>query len=595
MRKNNLLNLNIHMLIFLIIACIAFINDIFIYIFKIDYELSICISAFLIILSFTFFIKKKKILIENDFNKLDLLIFVFYLILFLVFLLRIDDFIDSVSYHLYCQKNTFIDKINFDFLPNSVFFFPLGDRIYYIFTKLLGYRFGTILSLYTIVILYYQLKRLFKCIFINITNKRAIFWSSLICLSISVNMVIFQYFIDNFSLIILLEIFYVLVKDINVFENKNYLYFITLLAGISVGVKITNIVLAFILIMFILINNIKLNGLKEIKKIKIYDYILLIILFVLPFFIYMIDNYTQTKNPIFPFYNNIIKSPYLKEINGKDERLGSNNLLEFLLWPIIIVFDPIRGDDINGVVDPIWGIGYIISIYLIIFNKNKKISQISLLNMIMTLFWTKFQSGYVRYGMIIAFTYYFVVIYVLEKLLNRVRKADYNKKISFLVSIIKPWLIIVCIFFSVSYGILNLCCRAKDCLELYCKCKKIDINENFNNKVDIDGIWLETKYNTFYISEIREDDDPMYNLDILIDNDPMTKINNIYSELTKEMLLNKIKGKNLYSIIPTKYQNYYNEVLDKAGYKVEKNLGIYMNYRILSNYNFLQIVKIISK
>lgn len=60
------MKLNVLFLIFFIIACIAFISDILIYVFKANYLLGLIISSFFCIVIFGILICKKKLEITFD-------------------------------------------------------------------------------------------------------------------------------------------------------------------------------------------------------------------------------------------------------------------------------------------------------------------------------------------------------------------------------------------------------------------------------------------------------------------------------------------------------------------------------------------------
>ena len=214
----------------------------------------------------------------------------------------------------------FIDKVNFDFLPSSSFFFPLADRLNYIFVNFLGIRFGTILSCYVAIILYYQFKNILKILVPDLKVKMRTFYVLLILFSVSVAIYIGSFFTDNFSSILLFELVYIFVQNINLLKNKKYLYLSTFIMGALVGIKLTNLFLGVTIITLLLIRNIKENGFKELKNIRIYDYFLLVVTAISPFIIYLLNNYIQTGNPVFPFVNNIFNSVYYKNITGADTR-----------------------------------------------------------------------------------------------------------------------------------------------------------------------------------------------------------------------------------------------------------------------------------
>ena len=581
------IEINRHMLLLIFIICITALNDIMVYFFSINYELSLLISIALI--SILYFFNKKKIQITIDFSKLDLIPFFLYLIISFFLIIYLDDFIDTITYHIYNQRNPFIDKINFDFLPSSTTFFPLGDRMYYIFTKYLGYRVGVILSGYILIILYYQTKKALTIVLPKLSEKRIILWSSIVIFSLTANSLIFKYNVDSFSMVILFELIYIFIKNVNVFENKNYLYFSVLLSGIAIGIKISNSVLVTVILFAIIINSLVKIKYKFCKFIKPYDFLFLLIIFVFPYIVYMINNYHQTGNPVFPFFNGIFKSIYYKEIAGADLRLGYKNIIEFFLWPIIICFNPVLGDDIIERIDLIWGLGYIVSILYLFIGKNKTIRKLSLLNLILTIVWIKFISGYARYGLAISFTYYFIVIYVIETIIDGLKGETKKEKLINIYKFASVASMLIIIAVTVIDGIDMLLYRMAH--SLYYSMGIEEKSGSISGKYDIDGVWICTKYNTSYIDLIRYKEDPMYNIDIVLKKDPMWEVENDFSDYSKKEFYEKLKNKKLYTIISTKYYNYIVELLNKNGFEMKEKI-LYMDKKILNKYNYLYIVEI---
>lgn len=417
----------------------------------------------------------------------------------------------------------------------------------YIFVRFLGYRLGNLLYLYSAIIIFYQIKRFLTDIIPNISNKMKVICSSIILYTFSVNLCIGEYSIDIFSSIILLELLYIAIKNINVLENKKYLYLSVFLAGISIGIKISNVVFSTILLAYII-----LKFYKNFKIIKLYDILICIILFIIPFGIYMINNYIQTQNPIFPFYNSVFQSNYYEESSAKDARLGPKNIVETIAWPIIISIEPLRGDDIRGLVDPIWVIGYIILIYSLIKNReNKKVLSLSILSIVITVIWITFVSGYVRYGMFIPITYFLLEIYVLYKSIfeiNIIYKTIIESKkekysiLKLIFNFILIFTILIQLIFSIFVGTVYILEKINVSVEEFSY--NVD-KKTISEKYDIDGVWIASRYNTSCIDLIRNEDDPMYNADIIVDIDPMMNVKSSYSDFSKEIFFKKIKRRKI--------------------------------------------------
>lgn len=537
-KTNNMkkINLNLHIYVFIFVAMVTIINDNVIYFTKLNYNISLLISFILILLINIYCYKKKVFEIRTDFNKLDLIAIIPYSIIYFIIMLHIDDFIDTISYHLYNQRNPFMDRVNFDLFPSSSFFFPLGDRMNYIFVNFLGYRFGAILYWYVSIVIFYQIKNFLNYIIPEMKDKAKIIIATMILCTFSVNLCFGEYSIDIYSTVILLELLYIAIRNINIFEFKNYLYLSIFLAGVATGIKISNIVFVGIILLYI-----SISSFKKLKNIKVYDVLICIIVFFIPIGVYMINNYVQTQSPIFPFYNSIFKSRYYEEVSAKDTRLGARNIIESILWPLIITIIPIRGDDIRGIVDPIWAVGYILSIYCLFKEKkNEKVFRLATLNTIITIVWIVFVCGYVRYGMFIAISYFFIEVYLLYKIIVELVtiKDNYN-----ILSLIFKFIVIIMILFqiliSVSFGAVYIIEKLKVSIN---DLSYITKEDTISKEYDIDGVWIASRYNIACIDLIRHENDPMYNADIIAEKDPMN-VKSSYSNVSKQMFLEKIRRK----------------------------------------------------
>ena len=196
------------------------------------------------------------------------------------------------------------------------------------------------------------------------------------------------------------------------------------MVGLIVCTKLTNAVYLILPIIYILIHNI-----KDIKNIKWYDYIFLIITALLPLLPYLLDTILQTGSPVFPYYNTIFKSKYFANENWVDNRFGTKNLFEVIVWPIYIIIFPRRAYETSRT-DLNFGIGYIISIiYLLyilckrIFKKEKIKLSTNILYCIyiiyLCLIWAKFSIGYTRYAGIIPVLSSILVIKLLISLIDK--------------------------------------------------------------------------------------------------------------------------------------------------------------------------------
>lgn len=581
--KENSLKINVYLYVFLFISIIAFINDIIIYFLKFKYNIALAISAIIVFIFNIVLIKKNKIKIENNFEKKDLLFLIPYILINSILFLSCDEKLDTYNYHIYIQKNFFNDKINFDYVNYRHFFFPLGDRMSYIFRYFLGYRLGTLLSFYTLIVLFYQMKDILKKLFPKISYNKILFFSSLVLLTFTPNWRSASYHIDNFSIIILLEIIYVFIKNENILINKKYLYYISLIAGIATAIKITNLIIAIPIILIMIIQALLANKRLLWKKIKILDIILCFVLFFTPFIIYMLDNYLQTKNPVFPFYNNIFKSEFYNYNNGKDTRFGMPSILYAIIWPIIVTINPLKGFDFN-IADPLWGCGYIICIINLIFRiKNKDIIwKLSFIGFIESIIWAIFLMGYTRYGLVLPVLFYIVIVCNIIETQENIRK---NKNIIFPIVIF--WILIIILIYSISTGIYVIFFR---CIESYENRIDFSSYSTQDNFYEIDGVWGSIAFNSGIIDLIRNPQTPIYNLDI---NRDVNNLNSSdYSQLVKDNLYESLKNERIFTITTDELFIETLECLENDGFILVADPIKYVNSKFQNRNNYWYILEI---
>ena len=186
----------------------------------------------------------------DKFNKIDI---IFYIFLFFILFLRVaipDSSFDTLNYHIYLQEKLFDDNVSYNFFPGrwvNTFSLPLGDRLHFFFRMILGYRLGMIFNLLCLIVVYYQLKRLFSKF---IKKENIICIASIVVIfteQIMTNMI--TYYVDLFIIPVFLEIIIMLFeKDDDRINN----YYALLLGGIAIALKISNVILYYLLIIIYL-------------------------------------------------------------------------------------------------------------------------------------------------------------------------------------------------------------------------------------------------------------------------------------------------------------------------------------------------------
>lgn len=407
MKKNSVekkISVNLSLLIFILYSFFILINDYFTFLTNLNYTTSLILS--LMVVSITYYCFRKKIKVIKNISKYD---FIFCLLLFLFFIISIvypDRTFDTFNYHLYLQEKPFGDKIFSDFFAakniNS-FTYAFTDRFSYLFRFFLGYRLGVLFNYFIIITIYFQSKKILKSL-IKCNEIFLCLLSIMSTLTLSTVELLDSYYIDNISVVYLSELFYLTFIE----KNKYYeleLPFIGLLYGFTFVSKISNAFIIIVLFFFYIIYN------KDfVKKLNIKLIIKTIIFFLFPFFVYMFYTYIKTGNPVFPYYNSFFHSPFFINENWLDKRFGPNNIIEVLIWPILMQIHPERSYDI-AIVELMWAIGYISALLLLlksIFNRliyktNDKNAIIYIFTLVCYLIWAKFMLGYTRYGLSVLF------------------------------------------------------------------------------------------------------------------------------------------------------------------------------------------------
>lgn len=573
--------INVHFLIFLLIAVSVSISDIVIYFLNSNFIITNGIVLLFNIVLLTLLKKKGYIDIKSNFSKFDF-IFILGLLLYMIFSIPFPDLSwDTRSYHIYIQENVFIDKLNYDFFAGrnlNSFLFALGDRINYLFRYILGYRLGTIVSYYLILVLFYQVKRFLK----EITKSENELFLSIFSIFPCVLSIILAfagtYYIDNFGLVCLMEIFYILLFEKNLFDEKIKIYILGILVGISISIKVTNIIFIIPIGVYFFVNNF-----KELKKLKIYDYILIIFFAIIPFGIYALDNFIQTGNPVFPYYNNVFKSEYFMLSEWKDTNFGPVNLIQFLIWPIYIVFYPARAFD-TKFVDLIWGLGFIVDVFYIIYCIiKKKCTQNKLFTISMIIFftyylWEKLIIGYVRYASIILVLSFIVIISLIYTQFK-------NKK---WISILGIFIICFAILPSLGYDFLV---KVKDygsvsqIIEEYKLNFKYILKDKNNEKVDSSQI-LGAIGDDSLIPTLLRNDNNIYNLEEWV---------TATSEVTKDMYSEKILNKEIYVYCDGKTLDRKKSYLENNSFEVLEEREENREFSFLSPSNKMYILKVRKK
>ena len=395
-RKDSLYTIKFSFLMLLVYTIFIILNDYICFFAGTHANVYTYIGSIAILMPIMLILRRSVKIDFSNFSKYDL---IFLVIIGIIYLLKFaipDSAFDTLNYHLYEQENCFSNNVSFNYFPArwiNTFSIPLADRMHYFFRFLLGYRLGYILNLFIVIVIYYQTKQIIQC-FIQESKFKYIIpiLAILVVLTDFVLQNFVTYYVDLFAIPFFLEIIIIMLKkDFNKFN----IMLVIICAGIALALKISN---AFLLIplgiTFLILAK---------KNLKWYIILIGAVLIICPIAVYFLNNYIQTGNPVYPFYNTIFKSKFLDIINWKEEFYGPKRIRERLLWPIYTLISPRRANDSEMYAGRL-GFGYIATIIMVIYSiikKDKKKIICSSMLIVLYLTWSNFMMGYIRYALVL--------------------------------------------------------------------------------------------------------------------------------------------------------------------------------------------------
>lgn len=359
--------------------------------------------------------------LKNNVKIINIVIICFGLLIpLLLFLNRFlipDISFDSINYHLYLGFKGINEANNrYEFYPTGMHnFSTILDIPGYVLFKLFGYRLGSIVSListylcifflYKTLVLYYKWSKCLEKWWFGI-----LFVSSF--LSFESFLQISTYYIDNEVAFLMMGSIYFLLRYGKYIILKD-LYISTIFASVFVLGKMTSwyILVPYFMYLIYVVQTRKDYFLKK-KFGTIVSSIIIVIALVVP---WLLKNYIETKNPVYPFYNGIFLSEYSNtKYNFSQIIFGGRNLIEKVFWGVTSIKNPVRLGEVHDLfTDYKINIYYVFGIFAFIwalFKKNNFIMIASGFYLIMFLCWS-LTFGYLRYALILEYFGGLLIIY----------------------------------------------------------------------------------------------------------------------------------------------------------------------------------------
>ncbi|MBQ8357053.1 MAG: hypothetical protein IJX39_04515 [Clostridia bacterium] len=387
-------------------VCIA-ISDYLQYLLSANYWLSLIIS-FLCVTAVWFLLRKNVSIKSVSVSKGDIVVIVAILLLSaLRIAIPANDF-DTNNYHLYFQEYLGRDFINSDFFPIracNAHYFILGDRMAWLFRKILGYRLGVVLNTLVLVLIYFQVKDIVVSIDRNRDREIGKCVIPIVVVALFTENLLWNmdtHLIDTFAIPFLLEAFRIALLDRDEDVQNGTLAWVALVAGCAVSIKMSN---AFCLLVPAVFYIIRFR--KKIKPIPVLVGVMSALLMV---GIYMWIGFEITGNPVFPYCNGIFKSEYFSLTESPNDysafyaRFGPSTFIEYLIWPVTVILHPEKANDMGITSGRLLTFVVIFLIWIILFalKKTRDKQYLTLLGVWLVFYvfdLTLFQ-GYSRYVII---------------------------------------------------------------------------------------------------------------------------------------------------------------------------------------------------
>ncbi len=367
------------------------------------------------------------------FNKIDILFVCVFTLYFFMKAVFPDGMADTLNYEIFVQEFSFTSKLEAlkPDLPSFAAWYSLGERVFYYFRVVFGYRLSILPNLLIFFVVFYKTKEILTGFFKEAFPEKLKRFRPSMAASI-ISGAAFLIFCDEFILMgaviikpdlfvipLLLECFRIVFqsgrRDAGVYALAG------VFAGLSTAVKLTSMLYFLPIIAVIIYTDVRQ---KTFAPKKLIWGALGVVLTTAPFVLY---SFIFTGSPAFPFFNAVFASPNASTTGIDDTRWGPQSLLQTLLWPFIVVFDTSRyGELISDVAfsNARLAIGCTAAAVSCFVYKKAGLGRrlpIALFILASTFLWSAI-TGYIRYGMVIGLlAFIYLAVFIMDMLALRKR------------------------------------------------------------------------------------------------------------------------------------------------------------------------------
>jgi hypothetical protein len=285
-----------------------------------------------------------------------------------------------------------------DFFPTPAPYNTAPDMAMGIMRLVFGYRFGTLINLFSLLWAARIVDRLLRP---RLTNA----WlrAGAVLLIFTAEHLFFEintYMIDLLAVPLLLEAARLSLAEIALENRTAVLTRVAFLLGLSVAFQLINVVIAFPIALLCVwrffFETRALFPAKETARVTLFS-LAAFLLPILPFTIYL---YLEMGSPVFPLLNGVFKSPYWPPNSGWDQRWGPFGCWEVLIWPVKMFFNPERLSELL-VYSGRMSLGFIACfVAWIVGWRDAQLRRLTFLTLAGLLLWS-LGTGYIRYALVL--------------------------------------------------------------------------------------------------------------------------------------------------------------------------------------------------
>lgn len=323
---------------------------------------------------------------------------------------------DQLNYHLINTERGLRGwpMIPGDFFPGTLLVNPAPDMVFGLARHVLGYRLGTFINLLSL----WWVATLLDSYLRKYIRAPAVRYAAILfcLLTEHILFLVNLYMVDLLSLPLMMAAA-LRASDLAARRRQGpALIEICLYLGISIAFKLTNACFALPIILICLYQILKSTP-KPSKTIAAVA-LLCLILPSVPFMLYL---WSQTGNPVFPYYNGVFKSSLMVARNYRDVLHGPENFWQALTWPVISFIYPERLSAMLGMT-PYSGrlaASFVVCLFAIFSSLiSRDTKRLCLITVAAALFWS-FASGDIRYGLFIEVIGGVIIVTLLTELISQ--------------------------------------------------------------------------------------------------------------------------------------------------------------------------------